>query len=154
MADTLHLCTDLYDAKSNFLQQQQQKKQRRQDNNNGNVRVHVSCPSSRPVLYCTVLSCPVLFASSCVRARACVCVGVQFHICASVDSANLVCVRQNGKLSNGLRLCHALMKQLKTCPARALFAVHLVSDAMLLLRVFNKFKFYFSLKLFLHLVAT
>lgn len=80
--------------------------------------------------------------------------GVQFHICASVDSANLVCVRQNGKLSNGLRLCHALMKQLKTCPARALFAVHLVSDAMLLLRVFNKFKFSFCLKLFLHLVAT
>lgn len=151
MADTLHLCTDLYDAKSNFLQQQQQqKKQRRQDNNNGNVRVHVSCPSSRCVLSCTVLFCAVRLIM-CVCEG--VCVGVQFHICASVDSANLVCVRQNGKLSNGLRLCHALMKQLKTCPARALFAVHLVSDAMLLLSVFNKFKFSFCLKL-LHLVAT
>lgn len=140
MADTLHLCTDLYDAKSNFLQQQQQqKKQRRQDNNNGNVRVHVSCPSSRPVLSCTVLFCAVRLMCVCEG----VCVGVQFHICASVDSADLVCVRQNGKLSNGLRLCHALMKQLKTCPARALFAIHLVSDAMLLLRVFNKFKFSF-----------
>lgn len=79
--------------------------------------------------------------------------GVMFHICTSVDSANLVCVRQNGKLSNGLRLCHALMKQLKTCPVRALFAVHLVSDAKLLLRVFNKFKFSLLFKPFLHLVA-
>lgn len=70
VADTLHLCTDLYDAKSNFLQQQQQQqKQRRQDNNNGNVRVHVSCPSSRSVLSCTVLFCAV-------RLIMCVCEGV------------------------------------------------------------------------------